>query len=194
MRIVLIIATLFLLCGFLGPHNAGVPIQDSVVACTGTAGTDVGSTEYVIANANHAYLMEVTVSSGCQADTGDEICARIENYDQSTYEWTFMVYDSDGGSGEPGTLLDSMAVSSSNTGSMDTVCEYLTQIVTFDNATAWVGFIGENTSSSYEAAATGGTKRRHIDLASQTAPGTWNAAGDTHDDSGRDIDVYITFN
>jgi hypothetical protein len=122
--------------------------------------------------------MEVTVSSGCQADTGDEICARIENYDQSTYEWTFMVYDSDGGSGEPGTLLDSMAVSSSGSGSMDTVCEYLTQIVTFDNATAWVGFIGENTSSSYEAAATGGTKRRHIDLAESNStrlPGTQQA-------------------
>jgi hypothetical protein len=85
-----------------------------------------------------------------------------------------MVYDSDGGSGEPGTLIDSMAVSSSGSGSMDTVCENLTQSVTFDNATAWVGFIGENTSSSYEAAATGGTKRRHIDLAvkQHQAPGT----------------------
>jgi hypothetical protein len=73
MRIAIAIATIFLLCGFLGPHNAGVPIQDSVVACTGTAGTDVGSTEYNVANVNYAYLMEVTVSSGCQADTGDEI-------------------------------------------------------------------------------------------------------------------------
>jgi uncharacterized membrane protein YcfT len=85
-----------------------------------------------------------------------------------------MVYDSDGGSGEPGTLLDSMAVSSSNSGSLDTVCENLTQSITFDNSTAWVGWIGENTSSSYEAAATGGTKRRHMDLTSQTAPSTWN--------------------
>jgi hypothetical protein len=163
-------------------------------ACTGTAGTDVGSTEYNVANVNYAYLMEVTVSSGCQADTGDEICAVIKNYDQSTYEFTFMVYDSDGGSGEPGTLLDSMAVSSSNSGSLDTVCENLTQSITFDNSTAWVGWIGENTGSSYQAAATGGTKRRHMDLTSQTAPSTWNTSGDSEDDNGRDLDVYITFN
>jgi hypothetical protein len=124
---------LFLFC-FSGstPYYYGAAETDSgATACTGTAGTDVGSTEYNVANVNYAYLMEVTVSSGCQADTGDEICAVIKNYDQSTYEFTFMVYDSDGGSGEPGTLLDSMAVSSSNSGSLDTVCENLTQSITF---------------------------------------------------------------
>jgi hypothetical protein len=142
---------LFLFC-FSGstPYYYGAAETDSgATACTGTAGTDVGSTEYNVANVNYAYLMEVTVSSGCQADTGDEICAVIKNYDQSTYEFTFMVYDSDGGSGEPGTLLDSMAVSSSNSGSLDTVCENLTQSITFNNSTAWVGWIGENTGSSY---------------------------------------------
>ena len=191
MRIVLIIATLFLLFGFLGPHNAGVPIQD--VACTGTAGTDVGSTSYNMAAANYGYLMEVTVSAGCQADTGDEICTRLDEWDTSTKEVELIIYDSDGGSGEPGTLLDN--VSATGSGSvMTTVCENLTQTVTFNNSTAWIGFIGESTSTAYEAAATGGTKRRYIDLDSQTPPGTWNAAGDTHDDSGRDIDVYITFN
>jgi hypothetical protein len=105
-----------------------------------------------------------------------------------------MVYDSDGGSGEPGTRLDYVQASGSGS-TMTQVCENLTQSITFNNSTAWVGFLydGPSTTPGYNAATTTGVERRYIDSPGSTPPATWNAGGDSHDTT-RDIDAYITFN
>jgi hypothetical protein len=192
-KLITIMGAFALFVGWYGPHLYGIGGGGGVVACTGTAGTQIGDTRYNVGSTEFAYLMEVDVSAGCQADTGDEICAGIDDW-SGTYIFYLMVYDSDGGSGEPGTRLDYVQASGSGS-TMTQVCENLTQSITFNNSTAWVGFLydGPSTTPGYNAATTTGVERRYIDSPGSTPPATWNAAGDTHNTT-RDIDAYITFN
>jgi hypothetical protein len=87
----------------VGGEEAGAP-----GGCSGTYGTTTYTAGIAAVGASYrCYINKVTIDC---SDTSGQICAGIDDVNTSTAQATLVLYDDDGGSGEPSTLIDSYEI------------------------------------------------------------------------------------
>ena len=147
---------LLLLAVFIG-QAWGVTCIRRGAECTG----DIGTTTYDSDNNTKTdYKGYVTEHSITCTGTLVSISAVLANVDTVASEYILVLYDDDGGSGEPGTLLASTTKdldSGTDEDTFLTLTKTISESVT-NGDTVWIGFFTEDQGSRYRTL-TGGTGR-----------------------------------
>jgi hypothetical protein len=165
----------------VGGEEAGAP-----GGCSGTYGTATYTAGIAPVGASYrCYINKVTIDC---TDTSGQICAGIDDVNTSTAQATLVLYDDDGGSGEPSTLIDSYEID-------DIVSDPTNHCEAFSGSVSagdyWVGICFENSSSDYRHEATTGGTARYYTPESYTVPSPWPHATDST--SAYDRTFYLNF-
>jgi hypothetical protein len=165
----------------VGGENAGAP-----GTCSGTYGTTTYTAGIAAVGASYrCYINKVTIDC---SETSGQICAGIDDVNTSTAQATLVLYDDDGGSGEPSTLIDSYEID-------DIVSDPTNHCEAFSGSVSagdyWVGICFENSSSDYRHEATTGGTGRYYTPGSYTVPSPWPHATDST--SAYDRTFYLNF-
>ena len=163
----------------------GSGIVSSGAACSGTYGRTTGESNVSV----NSYLIIVTsVTIDCSASAGS-IIATLQDAHDATHEVIFLIYDDDGGSGEPGTKVwagDAMYDAGTEATFADITDTFSALSLTTGNY--WIGMLYESTDTEtkYRYEATSG-QARYYDNVNFTPPETWDYGEDTHSTAERVI-------
>lgn len=165
---------------WMGPLLGSGGGQSAALSCAETASGNYGKTyeDGTSSNASQYRIFLLKIDLGAAEGSDPTIYCYLAD-DSSDGQVKFVIYDDDGGSGEPGTRLyvssSSTAVDSSSfawkSESTSTTC--LTGVV-------WAGFIAGNAMNpGYQYKLSDGVVR-YISNGNYDPPAAWNTDGDTH--------------
>jgi len=168
-------------CGwyYAGGGAGGVPCSGTYGQTSHTLGAYAWSANY------RCYITPVTTDC---SETSGSICAWLNQVNTTNQRVTLVLYDDDGGSGEPSTLLDSYEIDDTFS-SAEAHCEAFTATISAGNY--WVGACAESTVSYYGLEATTGGDGRYYTPGSYSVPSPWPHESDTT--SAYDRTFYLSF-
>jgi hypothetical protein len=168
----IIIACLFVL--FLQANTEFIINSYWFAGCSGTYGTNSQAYNAGANNVPSGYLAQITIDCN---DSSFNICGQLDDYNTSDREVILVLYDDDGGSNEPSTLLESVTVDDTSE-SLQAQCEAITYSIS--SGIYWIGAIFESTTTKYGYLdTTTGTGRYIQNLGSFAAPDPWPHATDS---------------